>query len=103
MSYDANVIEVLESTEVEVPTPENVIAFEAEPLKPSKWRIIAHYVSKYGVFVFWLAVLFIMVMALGSAATSHNELRYDCDCFNLTDFCQNCRNGSWFTVPLDAD
>ena len=103
MGYDANVIEVLESTDIEIPTEENVIAFETEPSKPSKFRILVHFVAKYGVFVFWLGILFIMVMALGSAATSHNELRYDCDCFNFTDFCQNCRNGSWFSVPLGQD
>ena len=99
LGCDTDIIEVFET---DVPS-ENVVAFESQPERHSKWKVFALFVYKYGVFVFWLGILFIMVLALGSAATSHNELRYDCDCFNLTDFCQNCSNGSWFQVPLGTD
>ena len=63
------------------------------------------YFKDYVTYAFWITLLFILVLTLGTIANSEKGIvrDQDCVCPNFAKVCIQCNNQTWFSVPLSYD
>ncbi len=66
---------------------------------------LSNYMKDYVTYAFWITLLFILVLTLGTIAnTERDGLRNQgCYCPNFARVCPQCNNQTWFNVPLSWD